>query len=101
MVDKALFFSSSLTSQQKPYNYRLSQARVVVEIAFGKLKVMWQRLAKQIDMHHMSLQPVVFYTMFVKYTMTPFTSGCKKCLDQLDCLASTSTLLCQIGGEHI
>ena len=43
-------FSSSLNSQQKTFNYRLSRARVVVEIAFGRLKACWRRLAKQIDM---------------------------------------------------
>lgn len=48
---KPFSFSSSLNSEQKNYNYRLSRARVVVEIAFGRLKARWRRLAKQIDMH--------------------------------------------------
>lgn len=47
---KPFSFSSSLNSQQKRYNYRISRARVV-EIAFGRLKARWRRLAKQIDMH--------------------------------------------------
>ena len=51
MADKTFLFSSSLNPQQKRYNYRLSQARVVVEIAFGRLKARWRRLAKQIYMH--------------------------------------------------
>lgn len=44
-------FSSSLNAKQKRYNYRLSRARVVVEIGFGRLKACWLRSAKQIDMH--------------------------------------------------
>ena len=48
---KPFLFSSSLNSQQKKFNYKLSQARVVVEIAFGCLKARWHRLSKQIDIH--------------------------------------------------
>lgn len=49
---KPFSLSSSLNSQQKKYNYRISQrARVVVEIAFGWLKAHWCRLVKQVDMH--------------------------------------------------
>ena len=48
---KPFSFFSSLNSQQKKFNYKLSQARVVVEIAFGRLKARWRRLSKQIDIH--------------------------------------------------
>ena len=41
------FSFSSLNSQQKKFNYRISRARIVVEIAFGRLKAFWRRLAKQ------------------------------------------------------
>jgi len=43
--------SSTLTDQQKTFNYRLSRARVQVEIAFGRLKARWRRLSKQMDIH--------------------------------------------------
>ena len=48
---KPFSFSSSLTSEQKLFNYRISKGRVVVENAFGRLKARWRRLSKQIDMH--------------------------------------------------
>ena len=48
---KPFAFSSSLSLQQKNFNYRLLQGRVVVDIAFGRLKAQWRRLSKKIDMH--------------------------------------------------
>jgi len=36
---KPFAFSSSLSQQHKNYNYRISRGRVVVEMAFGRLKV--------------------------------------------------------------
>ena len=48
---KPFSFSSSLSSDQKLFNYRISRARVVVEIAFGRLKAQWRRLSKQINMN--------------------------------------------------
>ena len=43
-------FSISMPNDHKTYNYRLSRGRVIVEIAFGRLKARWRRLSKQIDM---------------------------------------------------
>ena len=40
---------SPLSRQQKTYNYRISRARVVVEMAFRWLKVRWRSLGKKID----------------------------------------------------
>ena len=36
-----------MPSEQKTFNYRLSRARVVVEMAFGRLKGRWRCLLKQ------------------------------------------------------
>ena len=47
-VVKPFKFSPLLTQEQKRCNYRLSQARVVVEIAFGRLKGRWRRLSKKL-----------------------------------------------------
>ena len=43
--------SSPLTPDMKQYNYRISQARIVVENVYGRLKGRWRRLMKRIDMH--------------------------------------------------
>ena len=85
---KPFLFSSVLTSQQKLFNYRLSRARVVVEIAFGRLKARWHRLSKQIDMDIDNVPHVVFYTMCVRYIKTNLMmNGCRnyrhKCLNQM------------------
>ena len=37
-------FSSSLSSEQKLFNHKISRARVVVVIAYGRLKAQWRRL---------------------------------------------------------
>ena len=52
-------FLQSLSSQQKKFNYRLSRARGVVEIAFGRLKRPWKGLSKQI---HMDIENVPHIT---------------------------------------
>ena len=39
-----------MPTNHKTYNARLSRGRVIVEIAFGRLKSRWRRLSKQIDM---------------------------------------------------
>ena len=52
-------YSPTLTHEQKQFNYRLSRARVVVEIPFGRLKARWRRLSKQMDIHIDNVPPVV------------------------------------------
>ena len=42
--------TSSISGQQKTFNYRICRGRVVVEIAFGRFKAQWRRLIKQNDM---------------------------------------------------
>ena len=56
---KPFAMTSSLTEQQKNFNYRICRGRVVVEIAFGRLKARWRRLLKQNDMHIENIPNVV------------------------------------------
>jgi len=43
----------------RTFNYRISRGRVVVEMAFGRLKAQWRRLSKKIDMHINNVPNVV------------------------------------------
>jgi len=79
---KPFSHSPTLTDQQKTFNYGLSRARVVVEIAFGRLKACWRRLSKQIDMHIDNTPHVItaccVLQMSVKCMGIPLMkSGCK------------------------
>ena len=61
---KPLPHSPTITDEQKRFNYRLSRARVVVEVAFGRFKVCWHRLSKQMDMHIDNLPPELGVTNY-------------------------------------
>ncbi len=50
-LNKPFAMSSSLTDQQKTFNYMICRGRVIMEIAFGQLKARWRRLLKQNDMY--------------------------------------------------
>ena len=41
--------NSSLTTEQRQYNYRICRARIVVKNCFGRLKTRWRRLLKRLD----------------------------------------------------
>ena len=47
---KPFSHGTGLTPQHKTFNYRISSARIVVENAYGPLKVHWHRLMKRNDM---------------------------------------------------
>ena len=60
--------NSTLSPQQKHFNYRLSRAPAVVEIAFGRLKARWRRLMKKNDMHTEHI-PVVISACCILHDM--------------------------------
>lgn len=46
---KGFPFTAAITKEQDNFNAYLNKGRVVVEIAFGRLKGRWRRLTKKID----------------------------------------------------
>jgi len=46
---KPFAHSPASTQEQKQFNYKFLRARIVVEIALGRLKVRWCRLSQQMD----------------------------------------------------
>lgn len=52
-------FHSTLSAAQKTFNYRLSRARIVSEIAFGRLKARWRRLLKANEMWPENISEVI------------------------------------------
>ena len=51
--------NSHLSGQQESYNYRISRARVVAEIAYGQLKGRWRRLMKKNEMDISNIPMVI------------------------------------------
>ena len=51
--------NSSLSTEQKTYNYRICRARIVVENAYGRLKGRWRRLLKKNEMHINNIPTVI------------------------------------------
>ena len=59
-------------NEKSTYNYRISQGRIIVEIAFEHLKARWRRLPKQNEMLIRSFNSYayllhVYYTICVKF----------------------------------
>ena len=48
-----------MTHQQRNFNYRQSRARIVIEIAFGRLKGRWRCLLKRLDCHVINVGNIV------------------------------------------
>jgi len=47
---KPFAHNTDLSEQQRNYNYRICKARIVTEIAFGRLKARWRWLLKRNEM---------------------------------------------------
>ena len=56
---KPFAHNSSLSPQQKTFNYTLPRSRIIVENAFGRLKARWRRLTKRNDMNIINIPHVV------------------------------------------
>ena len=56
---KPFAHNTALNEQQQNYNYRVCRARIVTEIAFGRLKARWRRLLKRNEMHVENLPNVI------------------------------------------
>ena len=56
---KPFTHGTRLTAQQKTYNYRISRARIVVKIAYGRLKGRRRRLMKRNDMRIENVPTVI------------------------------------------
>ena len=41
--------NSSLSAEQRTFNYHICRARIVVENVFGRLKARWRRVSKRLD----------------------------------------------------
>ncbi|CAM5127329.1 unnamed protein product [Natator depressus] len=51
--------TGSLVSSQELFNYRLSKCRMVVECAFGRLKVRWRNLLTRLDLSETNIPIVI------------------------------------------
>ena len=49
-----------ITPEQTAFNYRLSQTRMTVERAFGRLKGRWRCLLKRCDVHVTLISDIIF-----------------------------------------
>ncbi|CAM5139661.1 unnamed protein product [Eretmochelys imbricata] len=52
-------YTGSLDSSQELFNYRLSKCRMVVECAFGCLKVCWRSLLTRVDLSETNIPTVI------------------------------------------
>ena len=53
-----------ISHKEKTFNYHLSSARVIVEQAFGRLKMRWRRLLGYIDSHDINMINTIIMSGF-------------------------------------
>ena len=83
--------TSSVTAEQKNFNYRQSRARMVVENAFGRLKGRWRCLQKRLDFKLSNVPNVVGSCVVLHNICEQYGDSCPEEWIDSDC-NTTSTV---------